>query len=451
MSAYNTSQAGTNDEGLREHLIGSASRLEAEILQRLTAELPVYRKLPAEQLTGDVARMIRRSIHDFVQALRSGRMLGPEQLALLTSSATRRAEEGLPAEAIVSAYFLGARLCFDDIAAAAGPEDLPTVTAMYSLLLEYLQHVTTAVTAGYLQQMQITVGERHGARQLLLTSLLQGRIDEEAAREAGLPLPPGYLVLALAVGPHADEHTPGVDTNAAAMRKLRRLRTELALHSRGAALSSLTPDGGLILLPSDTDSIEYGPAHWDDARRFLTRLQRAAGATVLAAAVPALPGDVAEMSPVATELVDIATASARPPGLYRLEDLALEYQLSRPGPARAHVARLLDPLNAYPDLLLTLTAFLRHGLDRRATAEALNVHPNTVLYRLRKIVGLTGLDAANPADLPTLHAALTCHIIGSGTARPLPKSEGKPLASGAGSRRTLASRASGKGARLEGC
>ncbi|MGW3932985.1 PucR family transcriptional regulator [Streptomyces microflavus] len=408
MSAYNNSQAGTHGEGLREHLIESASRLETAILQRLTAELPVYRKLPAEQLTGDVARMIRRSIDDFVQALRSGRMLGPEQLALLTSSATRRAEEGLPAEAIVSAYFLGARLCFDDVAATVGPDDLPAVNAMYSLLLEYLQHVTTAVTAGYLQQMQITDGERHGARQLLLTALLEGRVDQEAAREAGLPLPPGYLILALAIAPHADEHTPGIDTNAAAMRKLRRLRTELALYSRGAALSSLSPGGGLILLPTSTPPVEYSPAHWDDTRQLLTRLQRAGGASVLAAAVPALLDDVAEMCPVATELAHIATASARPPGLYRLKDLALEYQLSRPGPARAHVARLLDPLDAYPDLVLTLSAFLRHGLDRRAAAAALNVHPNTVLYRLRKITGLTGLDATHPADLPTLHAALTC-------------------------------------------
>jgi hypothetical protein len=339
VSAYNTGQAGTDGEGLREHLIGSASRLGAAILERLTKELPVYRKLPAEQLTGDVARMIRRSIDGFVQALRSGRMLGPGQLGLLTSSATRRAEEGLPAEAIVSAYFLGARLCFDDVAATAGPADLPAVTAMYSLLLEYLQHVTTAVTAGYLQQMQITVGERHGARQLLLTALLEGRVDEEAAREAGLTLPPAYLVLALAVGPHPDEHTPGVDTNAAAMRKLRRLRTEPALHSRGAALSSLTTHGGLILLPNDTGPTAYGPAHWDDIRRLLTRLQRAAGTTVLAAAVPALPGDVAEMCPVAAEPAHLATASARPPGLYRLEDLAVEHQpaftaRSRPRPRR---------------------------------------------------------------------------------------------------------------------
>ncbi|GAA5215836.1 PucR family transcriptional regulator [Streptomyces thinghirensis] len=411
MSAYSASPTGIGGEGLREYLLGSARRLEAAVLERLTAELPVYRKLPAEQLSGDVTRMIRRSINDFVQALRSGRMVGPEELALLTSSATRRAEEGLPAEAIVSAYFLGARLCCDDVAATASPEDLPAVNAMYSLLLEYLQHVTTAVTAGYLQQMQITVGERHGARQLLLTALLEGRVDEEAAREAGLTLPPSYLVIALAIAPHADEHTPGVDANAAAMRKLRRLRTELALHSRGAALSSLTTDGGLVLLPSDTGPTGFAPSHWNDARSLLSRLQRAAGATVLAAAVPALPGDVAETCPVVTELAHIATASAHPPGLYRLEDLALEYQLSRPGPARAHVARLLDPLDAHADLLLTLTAFLRHGLDRRATAEALNVHPNTVLYRLRKITGLTGLDATRPTDLPVLHAALTCRIL----------------------------------------
>ncbi|MFF3346612.1 PucR family transcriptional regulator [Streptomyces sp. NPDC002779] len=411
MSAYNVGTIGDSGESVQQYLLRSVYRLQAAVLERLTTELPVYRKLPAEQLNGDVARMIRRGITDFARILESGSMPGPEQLALLTGSATRRAEEGLPAEAIVSAYFLGARLCSDDVTAAARPEDLPAVTAMHSLLLEYLQHVTTAVTAGYLHQMSTTVGERHSARQLLLTALREGRVDEGAAREAGLTLPPGYLVLALAIGPHADEHAPGVDTNAAAQRKLRRLRTELALHSRGTALTSLTTAGGLVLLPSDTDPSQLGPAHWDDTTQLLTRLRRAAGATVLAAAVPALPGDVARVWPIATELAHIATASARPPGLYRLEDLALEYQLSRPGPARAHVAQLLEPLEAHADLLVTLTAFLRHDLDRRATARALNVHPNTVLYRLRKIAGLTGLDASRPTDLPTIHAALTCRTV----------------------------------------
>ncbi|MER7177116.1 PucR family transcriptional regulator [Streptomyces mesophilus] len=415
MSAYNAETTGGTgeSESVQQYLRRSVHRLETAILERLTTELPVYRKLPAEQLSGDVARMIRRGLDDFARVLESGSMPGPEQLALLTGSATRRAEEGLPAEAIVSAYFLGARLCSDDFAAVAGPEDLPALNAMHSLLLEYLQHVTTAVTAGYVQQMQTTVGERHSARQLLLTALREGRVDEEAAEEAGLTIPAGYFVLALAIGPHADEHAAGVDTHAAAQRKLRRLHTELALHTRGTALTSLTTTGGLVLLPGESDPDELTPAHWDGTVQLLTRLQRAAGATVLAAAVPARPCDVAAMWPVATELARIATASARPPGLYRLEDLALEYQLSRPGPAHAHVASLLDPLDAHADLLLTLTAFLCHDLDRRTTAQALNVHPNTVLYRLRKITALTGLDATRPTDLPTLYAALTCHTPGN--------------------------------------
>ncbi|MFB6553949.1 helix-turn-helix domain-containing protein [Streptomyces sp. NPDC056405] len=39
------------------------------------------------------------------------------------------------------------------------------------------------------------------------------------------------------------------------------------------------------------------------------------------------------------------------------------------------------------------------------------MHPNTVHYRLRRIADLTGLDASRPADLPTLHAALTCRTL----------------------------------------
>ncbi|MFF3484372.1 helix-turn-helix domain-containing protein [Streptomyces sp. NPDC002701] len=54
------------------------------------------------------------------------------------------------------------------------------------------------------------------------------------------------------------------------------------------------------------------------------------------------------------------------------------------------------------------------GLSRsrsRSRSRCLNVHPNTVLYRLRKITGLTGLDATRPTDLPTLHAAITCRTL----------------------------------------
>ncbi|MFG3254905.1 helix-turn-helix domain-containing protein [Streptomyces sp. NPDC048172] len=52
------------------------------------------------------------------------------------------------------------------------------------------------------------------------------------------------------------------------------------------------------------------------------------------------------------------------------------------------VARRLAP---GPDLLLTLDAYYRHDMNRAAAAEALNVHPRTLDYRLRRVRELTGI------------------------------------------------------------
>lgn len=86
--------------------------------------------------------------------------------------------------------------------------------------------------------------------------------------------------------------------------------------------------------------------------------------------------------------------------------MLLEYQLSRPSPARAELARLLDPLRSNPELLRTLQSYLRNGLSRARTAAELYVHPNTVDYRLRRIARLTGLNPVQPKDLQHLRAAI---------------------------------------------
>ncbi|WP_425555937.1 PucR family transcriptional regulator [Kitasatospora nipponensis] len=102
----------------------------------------------------------------------------------------------------------------------------------------------------------------------------------------------------------------------------------------------------------------------------------------------------------------MARSAGRGPGLYLLDDVLLEYQLSRPSPARDRLAALLAPLARRPELLDTLRTFLACGLDRRQAAARLQVHPNTVDYRLRRATELTGLDAARGADQLTLRAAL---------------------------------------------
>jgi DNA-binding PucR family transcriptional regulator len=67
---------------------------------------------------------------------------------------------------------------------------------------------------------------------------------------------------------------------------------------------------------------------------------------------------------------------------------------------------VLLPLESDSAVLETLESFIDSGFDRAATARQLHVHPNTVVYRLRKASSLTGLDLSSPKDLVRVTMAL---------------------------------------------
>ncbi|MFI1926680.1 MULTISPECIES: CdaR family transcriptional regulator [unclassified Streptomyces] len=68
------------------------------------------------------------------------------------------------------------------------------------------------------------------------------------------------------------------------------------------------------------------------------------------------------------------------------------------------VARSLRP---GPDLLVTLDAYYRHDMNRGSAATALNVHPRTLDYRLRRVRELTGIDPGSTHGVRILSAAVT--------------------------------------------
>ena len=53
-----------------------------------------------------------------------------------------------------------------------------------------------------------------------------------------------------------------------------------------------------------------------------------------------------------------------------------------------------------------LTAFLRYGGSLELTAKELNIHPNTVRYRLKRAAETTGWDATDPRDAFVLNTAI---------------------------------------------
>nr|WP_239062925.1 helix-turn-helix domain-containing protein [Streptomyces sp. SID13031] len=164
-------------------------------------------------------------------------------------------------------------------------------------------------------------------------------------------------------------------------------------------MSSLSTDDGIALLPESV-------IHLDELRN---RISKAAGVEVIFTVATAAPEEVPAAVTLVRELLEVVRIYRLPAGVHRLDDLVLEYQLTRPSPARDQLARLVEPLVARPDLLQTLRCYLSHGRNRRQTATELHVHANTVDYRLRQVDKLTGLDPAQAEQLPRLVAALAAH------------------------------------------
>lgn len=363
---------------LSELLLRDRQALVREVLAAVQAQLPEYRELPAEALRGDISTVIETTLLQFVEILRTGELPDAAALSALRESAARRAEEGVSVEAVLAAYHLGIEVVWDRFA------DRPAEELIRSnrFLLRFLRLVTAAVTAGYLEERQIMFGDEHAARQAVLAALLDGAPAGDVAARGGFRLPVAYEVLAVAIDRHPDEETPGIDARVAARRKVRRVRAELDRRSREPVLAALSDEGGLALVPAGGEAV---PA-------LVHELGRVAGAGVRAAAVLAEPPAVAAAARTAREVLDVVLAGHHPPGLYRLDDVLLEFHLSRPSTAAPALAALLDPLAERPELLETLSCWLRTGQNRRRTASELHLHPNTVDYRLRKVAELTGLD-----------------------------------------------------------
>ncbi|WP_081998104.1 helix-turn-helix domain-containing protein [Pantoea rodasii] len=60
-------------------------------------------------------------------------------------------------------------------------------------------------------------------------------------------------------------------------------------------------------------------------------------------------------------------------------------------------------------LLKTQHAYINHSCSVNNTAKALEIHPNTLYQRLKKIENLTKMELSNPNDF--LIISVACHMI----------------------------------------
>lgn len=414
---------------LAERISCRSAALAKQMVARLSQQVEFYAHLPKEQLDGDILSVCRHNIEVFLRIFEDRSTPAPEELEVIRSSAASRADEGMPLDALLRAYYVGFSLMWDQFQREAADDEREQLLPVATAAMAYIAEVTSVITQAYIEEYEIIASTRRDVRRSLVEALLTGRPAEDLAAQAGVHLHPGYSVVALAFGPSDDEGRPEVERRVAARRKVRRVISYLEGEVGPDCLTVLDESGGTVLLP---DGEEGTGNRRPDVPVLVQRLTEVARCPVTAGFAWSDRVDrldrldrlerldrvdrVAAGSAEAKSILHLAQALGLPPGAYRRQDLLFEYAVSRDPSSMSGLAALLEPLaRGRTDLVETVEVYFACDLERRQAAATLHVHPNTLDYRLRRVRALTGVDVSSLAGASVLRAALVARHLTTDT------------------------------------
>lgn len=372
-------------------------RLAREIVADLTRSGALCPAIPGDTLRGELTAVVRVCLGWLIRRLRGE--CPPQRLDRLETAAGGWARDDVEIGTVLHAAHRAVKGGVELLIPPAGQKSGIDITLAITASVELLALITSTVSKAYVRELKSAAGAHHTDVHTVTSALLGGHSATAMARDASIPIADRYYVLALAVPAHRDENDPRLDHQVVARRKLRRLQSALATLLDRQALPLLSVDGGTILVPTDACTE-------DGIDDLVQKLSAATYVDITATVVSAAAGDVPAATRQAHELLDIVEQLGLRARVHRFAELALEYQLTRPGVGRARLDRLLDPLDRHPELLQTLQTYIDTDRNRTRTARQLAVHPNTVDYRMQRIGELTGLDPTNSRTWWYLYSSL---------------------------------------------
>jgi hypothetical protein len=346
-----------------------------EIIEEIRRAVPAYAR-PLEGAFGQAIRTgVERALSDFLDDVeRKPREEPGRDIYMLLGRGEARV--GRTMEALLAAYRVGARVAWRRSSATgrAAGFDSETLALLAEGFFAYIDELSARSAQGFAEEQSAVAGEAARRRRALLGLMVQtppadaASIDE-AAREAGWELPQTLAALIWA----GDSEQPVA----------RRLPIGALTASVGEGLiCAIVPDAG-------------APGRREELVSALGRRRAALG--------PVVPATEAWQSArraralhrlVSEELIQEQLPAAE-------EHLAELMVHGDPGLAEDLAGTRLEPLESRSPssrqrLLETLSAWLDHQGNVPQVAEALQVHPQTVRYRLAQLRELFGEKLEDP-------------------------------------------------------
>jgi PucR-like helix-turn-helix protein len=339
-------------------------------LATLRRVLPSYRQVSDEALRASGMRNSASAR----QMLVARRLPSDKDLAAAAVAASERAEQGVTVQDVLTAFRLSIhqiREFLTEAAAASGCS--PAVTVEMVQLLWALADAISMRMAAVHRDAEIEIA-RHGERQRaeFLRGLVFGSVGTAEIRRLG----PAYHL------------TPDLRYVAVRGRPNPGTSAEELVRAVSAASRAVGHHAFVGVLEGDVVGV---------ARR----APAIADCPGIVGVGP--PADLTGIEPsfaTASRVLEVAGRFGEP-GVYRLEDLSLRVAVAAEDElGELLVGRYLRPLEKLGGragaVLETVAAFIEHGLSVKATAEALDVHQNTVRYRLGRFEELTGASLEKP-------------------------------------------------------
>jgi hypothetical protein len=382
----------TLDPRLLDLLRRRLPEVATHTIEAVTDEVPSYAGAFGGPMVENVENAVQMALAGFLRLAARGRVVDqaqPLSPALEGAYALGRGEarSGRSADALLSAYRVGARVAWRELAETAVDAGVPAdmLADFAELVFAYIDELSAASVAGHADELETAGRVQQGYLDRLALGILRGDPADAllAAAERADWTPPKTLTVVILPG--------------AQVRPVQGLLDLRTLTSVGEP-ASLPEELGVLLVP-------------DVGGRARTRLMRTLSGRA-AVAGPARPWLTASSSYTralrALDLRSDISEDATYDTEEHLADLVLTADREAVADLRTQVLAPLADLRpaTQQKLAETLRTWLLHQGRRDDVAAALFVHPQTVRYRMGQLRELYGDRLDDPATIRDLTLAL---------------------------------------------
>lgn len=392
-----------------EAQLGNTDAIVARALVAMRGAIPDYAHIADASIQLDVRQSVAHNVRMWFNALLSGHPPAALELEPLISFGRRRVHQGVSLQSLLQAFRTGSRVLWDVLLEEAGKDEDIHRELLFKVSPYILYHfdlMGRTIGQAHAEEQQKRARWRDRLQHELCGVIFSHPDDSESFREhtlaLGIDANAPHLALALKLAPQPRERiTPeaGLDKLMASVCRMLSLEPNHVLRTlRNGHLLLWVP-----LSPGESVS--------DSERRVATLCE-------------SLPGSGQEITSVGVGLPDTSARGWRRSSEQALRalDIGLRIELAAPVHRYAEVAlddalgstdnvvryfdSLMEKLAPEPHLIKTLQAFFEHRQHRKAVAGALNIHPNTLSYRLERIETILAARLDDIGWLSRLHAAL---------------------------------------------